>query len=87
MKQRMTFWNLLGKWFIVVLVLGSINMFMIESSLLHNILLASLGVILLLYPVWPEELEQKYSEEKCKLFIRIIAVLEIVISFSIKTTF
>ena len=49
MKQRMTFWNLLGKWFIVVLVLGTINMFMIESSLLHNILLASLGVILLFF--------------------------------------
>lgn len=87
MKRKMTFWGLLGNWFIVVLVLGLINMFLIKSPLLHNLMMASLGVILLISPVWPKEMEQKYSEEKCRLFIRIVAVLEILYSFSIRITF
>ena len=87
MKRKMTFWSLLNNWFIIVLLIGLINMLIIESSLLHNVIMASLGVILLISPVWPKELEQKYSEEKCKLFIRIVAVLEIMISFSIRTSF
>ena len=87
MKKKITFWGLLSNWFIVTLILGLINMFLIKSSILHNLILASLGIILLIYPVYPQNLENKWTPKKCRLFIRILAVIEIVLSFATKTNF
>ena len=87
MKKKITFWGLLGNWFVVTLILGLINMFLIKSSILHNLILASLGIILLIYPVYPQNLENKWTAKKCRLFIRILAVIEIILSFATKTNF
>ena len=85
MKKKITFWGLLGNWFVVTLILGLINMFLVKSSLLHNLILASLGIILLIHPVYPQNLENKWSAKKCRIFIRILAVIEIILSFATKT--
>ena len=87
MKKKITFWGLLGNWFVVTLILGLINMFLIKSSILHNLILASLGIILLIYPVYPQKLENKWTAKKCRLFIRILAVIEIILSFATKTNY
>jgi len=87
MKKKITFWGLLGNWFVVTLILGLINMFLVKSSLLHNLILASLGIILLIHPVYPQNLENKWSAKKCRIFIRILAVIEIILSFATKTNY
>ena len=87
MKKKITFWGLLGNWFVVTLILGLINMFLVKSSLLHNLILASLGIILLIHPVYPQNLENKGSAKKCRIFIRILAVIEIILAFATRTNF
>lgn len=87
MKNKITFWKLLGNWFVVALILGLINIFLIKSSVLHNLILAGLGIILLIYPIYPANLESKYTPKQCRLFIRILAVIEILFSFAIRTNF
>ena len=87
MKKKITFWGLLGNWFVVTLILGLINMFLVKSSILHNLILVSLGIILLIYPVNPQNLENKWSAKKCRLFTRILAVIEIILAFATKTNF
>lgn len=87
MKNKITFWGLLGNWFVVTLILGLINMFLVKSSILHNLILASLGIILLIYPVYPQNLENKWSAKKCRIFIRILAVIEIILAFATRTNF
>ena len=87
MKKKITFWGLLGNWFVVTLILGLINMFLIKSSFLHSLILSSLGIILLIYPIYPQNLESKWTPKKCRLFIRILAVIEILLSFVTRTNF
>lgn len=87
MKKKITFWGLLGNWFVVTYILSLINMFKVKSSILHNLILASLGIILLIYPVYPKNLESKWTPQKCSFFIRILAVIEIILSFVTKTNF
>lgn len=87
MKKKITFWGLLGNWFVVTMILGLINMFLVKSSLFHNLILASLGIILLIHPVYPQNLENKWSAKKCRIFIRILAVIEIILAFATRTNF
>ena len=87
MKKKITFLGLLVNWFVVTLILGLINMFLIKSSILHNLILANLGIILLIYPVYPQNLENKWTPKKCKIFIRILAVIEILLAFATRTNF
>ncbi len=87
MKRKITFGKLFGYWFIAALILGSLNMFLVKSSILHNLILASLGIILLIFPVYPLKMENKYTTRQCKIFIRIIAIIEILLSFATKTMF
>ena len=87
MRKKTTFGKLFGYWFIVALILGLLNMFLVKSLTLHNLILASLGIILLIYPVYPQKLENKWTPKKCRLFIRILAVVEIILSFITKTNF
>ncbi len=87
MKKKITFWKLLSNWFLIALVLGLVNVFLLKSSILNSLILASLGIILLIFPVYPLEMENKYTTKQCKIFIRIIAIIEILLSFAVKTTF
>ena len=87
MKSKITFWKLFGYWFILALILGSLNMFFVKSSILHSLILASLGFILLFFPIYPKTLEKKWTAKKCRLFIRIVAIIEIILSFATRTNF
>lgn len=82
-----SFGRILSIWFFVAVVLLIINSFTLKSSIMHSVILASLGIILLIYPVYPTSLENKYSSQRCKLIVRIVAVVEIICSFFIHTTF
>ena len=85
--KRISFGKILLVWFLVAFVLLVLNGFILKSSIIHSTILASLGIILLVYPTYPESLENKYESKKCRLITRIIAVVEIIFSFLIHTTF
>ena len=84
MKERreITFVELLVSWFCVALLLTLINGFFIKIPILHNVIMSTLGIALLIYPVYPIGLTAKFSEKKCKLFIRVLAVIEIILSYT-----
>ena len=79
--KRMTFAKILVNWFVVALILFLINSFTLRSSFFHSVILALLGVTLLIYPVYPKTLELTYDAGKCRRIVRIIAVIQIVLSF------
>jgi len=81
-RRKITFVELLVSWFCIALLLTVINGLFIKIPILHNIIMSTLGIILLIYPVYPMGLTVKFSERKCKLFIRILAVIEIILSFT-----
>ena len=81
-RRKITFVELLVSWFCVALLLVVINGFFIKIPILHNIIVSTLGIILLIYPVYPIGLTAKFSEKKCKLFIRVLAVIEIILSYT-----
>ena len=81
-RRKVTFVELLVTWFCIALLLVVINGFFIKIPILHNIIVSTLGIILLIYPVYPIGLTAKFSEKKCKLFIRVLAVIEIILSYT-----
>ena len=81
-RRKITFIELLVSWFYVALLLTLINGFFIKIPILHNVIMSTLGIALLIYPVYPIGLTAKFSEKKCKLFIRILAVIEIIFSYT-----
>lgn len=85
--KKIKFSKLLRNWCIIAFLLLLLNMIFIKNYILHSIILASLGVILLVYPVYPDSLKEKYDEKKCKLLIRIVAVIEIALAFLVRTFF
>lgn len=85
--KKMAFGNALFFWFVVAVILFFINSFTIKSSFVHSAVLALLGIYLLIFPVYPKQLRIHYNEVVCKRIIRIIAVAEIILSFSIRTSF
>ena len=85
--KKLSFYQLLSTWLLAAVVLFKVNGFMLKSSVIHSGILASLGIFLIIYPVYPAYLENRYSGKKCKRIIRIIALAEIIFSFCIRTTF
>ena len=81
-RRKITFIELLVSWFCVALLLTLINGFFIKIPILHNVIMSTLGIALLIYPVYPIGLTAKFSEKKCKLFIRVLAVIEIILSYT-----
>ena len=81
-RRKITFVELLVTWFCIALLLVVINGFFIKIPILHNIIVSTLGIILLIYPVYPIGLTAKFSEKKCRLFIRILAAIEIILSYT-----
>ena len=73
-RRKITFIELLVSWFCVALLLTLINGFFIKIPILHNVIMSTLGIALLIYPVYPVGLTAKFSDKKCKLFIRVLAV-------------
>lgn len=85
--KKITFNKLLPIWFFSTIVLCTLNNFILQSALFHNVVFASLGIVLLIFPVYPESLEREYTPEKCRKIIRIIAIFEILLSFWVKTKY
>lgn len=85
--KKMSFGRVLYVWFLFAFVLLVLNGLTLKSSIMHSAILASLGTILLVYPTYPALLDNKYDSEKCKLIVRMIAVVETIFSFLIHTTF
>ena len=81
-RRKVTFVELLVTWFCIALLLVVINGFFIKIPILHNVIMSTLGIALLIYPVYPIGLTAKFSEKKCKLFIRVLAVIEIILSYT-----
>lgn len=76
-----TFKKLIFYWVIMVILFNLLNDFTIRSSFLNCLIFASIGIFLLFYPVYTFEMKQKYGIEKSKKYIRIIAVVEIILFF------
>ncbi len=87
MKKKITFKMLLWSWCLIAFVLRFINAFTIQVPILDNIIMAGFGVNLLIYPVYPANMDKKFTEKQCRIFMRIIAVVEIIIAFAVKTTY
>lgn len=85
--KKLTFTTLLLNWFCISLVLHIINGYTLQSPFLYSLVRASLGIFLLIHPVWPRNLSAYWPEKKCRLFIRILAVVEIVFSFLTRMNF
>lgn len=85
--KKISFFRLLSVWFGAAVVLLPANSFSLKNSVVHSIILASLGLVLLVYPVYPDTLSDKYDSKKCRLIVRMIAVIEIILSFLVQTAF
>ncbi len=86
-EAKISFGNLIVFWVCIAIPLGLLNVFFFKVPILHNIILSTLGIVLLIYPVYPMQLTAKFTEKQCKLFIRVLAVIEILLSFVTKMTF
>ena len=85
--RKLSFWNLLLRWFFLTMVLTAVNAYTLKSPLLQNFIQASLGIYLLIRPVWPENLGRWYSETTCRRIIRITSVVQIILAFLTKLNF
>lgn len=85
--KKLSFSKVLSGWFVIALISFVVNSFTLKSSMIHSVVLALLGIVLFVYPVYPNSLENRYDEKKCKVIIRVIAVIEIILSFFVQTTF
>lgn len=85
--KNLSFSRLFWTWFAICMVLNFINGWFFKISLLHSIYTASIGVFLLIHPLWPKNLSYYWSEKKCRTFIRIIAAVQIALSFMTRMNF
>jgi len=87
MKKKISFRTFFILWFLGAMVLMLLNGYTLQSSLLQSLIIASLGIILLIHPMWPESMEEYLDEPNCKKMIRMLSAIEIVVAFLIKTEF
>jgi len=85
--KRPSFLTLLINWFCISLVLHIINGYTLQSPFIYSLVRASLGIYLLIWPTWPKNLSAYWPEKKCKVFIRTLAVFEILFSFMTRMNF
>ncbi|MDO4732315.1 MAG: hypothetical protein Q4B50_02195 [Bacillota bacterium] len=85
--KKLSFAKLLCLWFFFALTAHMINGLTLKSSLLASLCTASLGIFLLFCPIYPQRLAYHWDEQKCKAFIRLLAVLNILLSFVIRIRF
>ena len=85
--RRPRFWTVFGVWFLLAVAAYIINSLTLQSALLQRCVMASLGVFLLIRPVWPDSFGVYYDEKTCRTMIRICGVMEIVSSFAVRAFF
>lgn len=80
MKYKLQFHHLFGGWIILAIILFAINEVFINSSIFSILIKASLGIILLIYPIYPNRFECYWKKNTCRIIIRLLAILEIMAS-------
>jgi len=80
--KKPTFLGVIINWICICIVAAIVNAYTLQSWLLYSVCSAGLGIYLLIWPVWPQNLGLYWPEDKCRRFIRILAVIQIFISFS-----
>ena len=85
--RRLKFWTVFGVWFLLAVAVYIINGMTLQNALLQRCVMASLGVFLLIRPVWPRSFGVYYDEKTCKAMIRVCAAMEILSSFLIRPFF
>ena len=85
--RRLKFWTVFGVWFLLAVAAYIINGMTLQNALLQRCAMASLGVFLLIRPVWPRSFGVYYDEKTCKAMIRVCAAMEILSSFLVRPFF
>jgi len=81
------FWSVFFGWFVFAVAAYVVNSLTIQHALVQRCVMASLGVFLLIRPVWPEAFGVYYDETTCRRLMRVCAVMEIVSSFAVRSFF
>jgi len=85
--KNLTFKKVFWTYFAFDLVMMFLNGATLKSPLLASLCHASIGIFLLFRPIAPENMKCAYGEEKSRKIMRILAALEIIWSFVLKTSF
>ena len=86
MKQA-GFWSVFFGWLVFAVAAYGINHLTIQNALLQRCVMASLGVVLWIRPVWPRAFEVYYDDVTCRRLIRVCAAVEIISSFTVRSFF
>ena len=81
------FWAVCGGWLVLVVAAYMINGLTVQHALAQRCVMASLGVFLLIRPVWPRSFGVYYDEETCAILMRICGAVEIISSFTVRAFF
>lgn len=85
--KKLSFGKLFWIWFVFALLAHTVNGLTLKSPLLASLSNASLGIFLLFHPVYPQKLVHYWEDKTCKNLMRLLAILNILISFAIRSTF
>ena len=87
MKKKLTFGRVLVFWGVFYMIALFVIGATVKSTLLSQIAGATLGIFLIIVPVYPDSLELFYGRDKARKIIRIIAAVQIVSYFFIRFGF
>jgi len=85
--KKLTFAKLFWTWFILDAVVIFLNGMTLRHPLITSIVHSSIGIFLVIHPVWPKAFEQKFSEDQCHNYMRIIGAMQILMSFLMTLNF
>lgn len=85
--QKLSFAKVFWIWFAVDLAMMFLNGMTVKSPLLASSVHATIGVYLLLRPVYPQAFRRHWDDRTSKRLIRVIAAAQIVFSFLIRVNF
>jgi len=80
-KGGLSFFKVFVIWFIIDLIALSVISLTVKSSLLASLANASIGIFLLIKPVYPQAFLHFNTPEQAEKTIRIIALVQILIAF------
>jgi hypothetical protein len=81
------FWQVFFGWLVLAAAVYVLNSLTIQNAPAQRCVMASLGVFLLIRPVWPASFAVYYDEITCRRLIRVCAAMEIVSSFAVRPFF
>ena len=81
------FWDVFFGWLALAVAAYVLNSLTIQNPLVQRCVMASLGVYLLIWPVWPEAFGVYYDEKTCRTLMRVCAAMEVLSSFTVRAFF